>query len=142
VDLFDRFFLFLQSARVALGIEDNELSALTDLLTLDFHLIQRGGAGPSWLRTEERNLRERLLAVLALRDGEKRKETPEIKDGLGIDPMAIPQTDWKRRVKFFTFGVDPGSGVEEETIVLVHTPVVGGSSWYKLPAGFMLAEES
>ena len=141
-DLFDRFFLFLQSAKVALGIEDNELSALTDLLTLDFHLIQRGGAGPSWLRTEDRDLRERLLAVLALKGGENRKDAQIIKDRLGIEPMVIPQTDWKRRVKFFTFAVDPESGVEEETIVLVHTPVVGGSSWYKLPADFMLVEES
>lgn len=133
-DLFDHFFLFLQSAKSALGIDHNEWSALTDLLTLDFHLIQRGGAGPSWLRREDSALRARIQqAVSAQKERGERGKARKARDWRGLEPGEIPQSDWKRRVKAFTFTVDPENGAEEKTIVLVHTPTAGSSLWYKFP---------
>ncbi|HEY8345131.1 MAG TPA: radical SAM protein [Bacillota bacterium] len=134
-DLFHHFFLFLQSAKSALGIALNQWSALTDLLTLDFHLIQRGGAGPSWLRREDSALRERIQqAVSEQKVCREWRIGRNARGGQGLEPGEIPPSDWKRRVKAFTFTVDPESGAEEKAIVLVHTPTVGNSSWCKFPA--------
>ncbi|HHU51083.1 MAG TPA: B12-binding domain-containing radical SAM protein [Firmicutes bacterium] len=133
-DLFDYFFLFLQSAKSVLGIGHHEWSALIDLLTLDFHLLQRGGAGPSWLRREDSALRERIQqAVVTPKVRGEQGIAKKARGGRGLEPGEIPLPDWKRRVKAFTFTVDPESGAEEKTIVLVHTPTVGSSLWCKFP---------
>jgi radical SAM superfamily enzyme YgiQ (UPF0313 family) len=100
----------------------NELEKLRDLLTFDFYLSGSGGKAPDWLTPQAPSLRERVKSIL--------KEEGQAKLFL---PAELKPADLRRRMIILALRIDPETGVERISPLLIYTPAQGRPSWFRLP---------
>lgn len=115
---------FLPNAGQKQWVEEH----LRDLITFDYYLSGTGGAAPAWLTPQAASLREAVKELL---------KDPEQK----VIPLPPDRTESevRRRMLVFSFGLDPETGEEGCYPVLVYRPARGRPVWLRLPPA-LLAE--
>lgn len=95
---------------------------LRALLTLDYYLSGTGGAAPGWLLPQARDRREKVKQLL--------KE--ETWGRLGL-PGHLSSREVRRRMFVLDLPLDPESGAEGLSPILIYLPSQGHPQWYRLP---------
>lgn len=98
------------------------LEHLRSLLTLDYYLSGTGGEAPGWLTPQASDLREQVKKAL--------------KDS-GLEDLPLPpdltRSELRRRMLVFCFGLDPETGEEGLTPLVVYLPAQSRPGWFPLP---------
>lgn len=119
--LFDWFWRYILVTPEFAGVQEK----IRDLLTLDFHLTEKGGASPSWLRAELPELRQKAKEFLTDRANRG--------DLLPKALAGVKESEWKRRLKVLKLGINPETGEEEEVTVVIYSPAQAKPLWFRLP---------